>query len=163
MRRKAPIGNFGFGTGITGGRRRRATRADLHGQHRQSQPRAYQAATWLRPAASTSERHAEFLGRMLESTLSPIGSAKDADGPHHYRYQQNFRGIPVWGEHVVVSETRTAACASSVAPSADWPDRRQHPRPRHRCLGTRHRQTASIGSSDATLITREEPFDDLCG
>ena len=26
----------------------------------------------------------------------------------HYRYQQTFRGLPVWGEHVIVSGARTA-------------------------------------------------------
>ena len=31
---------------------------------------------------------------------------KDADGTNHYRYQQTFRGIPVFGEQVIVSEDK---------------------------------------------------------
>ncbi|WP_342741282.1 M4 family metallopeptidase [Dokdonella immobilis] len=52
----------------------------------------------------SNERHAEMLGLDSESTLREIRASVDADGTRHYRYQQYFRGIPVWGEHVVVAE-----------------------------------------------------------
>ena len=44
-------------------------------------------------SASTANRH-----------CANSGASVDADGTRHYRYQQYFRGIPVWGEHVVVAE-----------------------------------------------------------
>ena len=33
--------------------------------------------------------------------------AQDADGTQHVRYQQTFRGIPIWGEQVIVSEDKS--------------------------------------------------------
>ncbi|SFN72344.1 vibriolysin, partial [Dokdonella immobilis] len=82
-----------------------ATRTDLHQQNVEGLNRSYAAATQtLGIAASSSERHAEALGFDSESTLRALESSVDSDGTRHYRYQQYFRGIPVWGEHVVVAE-----------------------------------------------------------
>lgn len=82
-----------------------ATRSDLHAQDVASLNRNYAAATRsLGIQPSPSERHAEILGLDSESTLRPLAKTTDADGTVHYRYQQEFRGIPVWGEHVVVAE-----------------------------------------------------------
>ena len=82
-----------------------ATRVDLHQQDAASLSANYASATaGIGASLVSSERHAEMLGLDSESTLREIGTAVDADGTRHYRYQQYFRGIPVWGEHVVVAE-----------------------------------------------------------
>ena len=82
-----------------------ANKVDLHGLDVARQNQSYHAALNGRPEAATkNERHAEFLGLDHESKLSQIASHKDADGTSHYRYQQTFRGLPVWGEHLVVSD-----------------------------------------------------------
>ncbi len=82
-----------------------ATLVDLHGHDVQSRNSAYTAvARSVGAALKPSERHAEWLGLDAESSLTPINVIDEADGTHHYRYQQTFRGIPVWGEHIVVSE-----------------------------------------------------------
>ena len=39
-----------------------------------------------------------------ESSLTQLKSSVEADGSRNYRYQQTFRGIPVFGEHVIVRE-----------------------------------------------------------
>ena len=47
-----------------------------------------------------------MLGLDAESRLSVLTHNQDADGTQHYRYQQTFRGVPVWGEQVIVSEDK---------------------------------------------------------
>ncbi len=82
-----------------------ATRSDLHEQDVGRLNSNYSAATRsIGLAISSSERHAELLNLDSDSTLQVLTTSKDADGTTHYRYQQMFRGIPVWGEHVVVSD-----------------------------------------------------------
>jgi Zn-dependent metalloprotease len=84
-----------------------ATRTELHSQNvslLNSQYKAVAAATG-RPALA-ADRHAELLGLDAESRLTVLDKNTDADGTSHYRYQQTFRGVPVWGEHVVVSEDK---------------------------------------------------------
>lgn len=39
-----------------------------------------------------------------ESDLSILNVKHDRNGTKHYRYQQTFRGVPIFGEQVVVSE-----------------------------------------------------------
>ena len=91
--------------GIIAGSAQAATRVDLHQQDAASLSANYASATAGMGASSVSnERHAEMLGLDSESTLREIRASVDADGTRHYRYQQYFRGIPVWGEHVVVAE-----------------------------------------------------------
>src|SRR3546814_735062 len=51
-----------------------------------------------------SVRHAEMLGLGPDSTLSVLRTSTTRDGVRNTRYQQQFRGVPVYGEHVVVSE-----------------------------------------------------------
>ncbi|HEY6941218.1 M4 family metallopeptidase [Dokdonella sp.] len=62
------------------------------------------AVAGMGAAARPDERHAEMLGLESGSALEQIAVVDEADGTRHFRYQQTFRGIPVWGEHVVVSE-----------------------------------------------------------
>src|SRR5690606_37570868 len=51
-----------------------------------------------------SVRHAEMLGLGPDSALSVISSHTGANGVRNTRYVQTFRGVPVYGEHVIVSE-----------------------------------------------------------
>ena len=84
-----------------------ATRVDLHEQSVEGLSARYAAATnGIGASAVTHQRHAELLGLDAESTLSALSVSKDADGTTHYRYQQEFRGVPIWGEHVVVSDSK---------------------------------------------------------
>jgi vibriolysin len=50
-----------------------------------------------------SERHAEMISLDNESKLNVAKVRYDKLGTY-YRYQQTFRGIPVWGENVIVAE-----------------------------------------------------------
>jgi vibriolysin len=87
-----------------------ATRSDLHQQDVAQLNARYAVATAnVGVSLSASERHAEMLGLDNESSLSAIKVKRDADGTTHYRYQQMFRGIPVWGEHVIVSDDASGA------------------------------------------------------
>ena len=84
-----------------------ATRIDLHDQNVSLLNSQYKLATAKGGMpAQASARHAELLGLDTESALNLLDSNTDKDGTVHYRYQQTFRGVPVWGEHVVVSEDR---------------------------------------------------------
>ncbi|MBI2399294.1 MAG: M4 family metallopeptidase [Xanthomonadales bacterium] len=53
-----------------------------------------------------------MLGLHASSTLRVLEKSVDADGTTHYRYQQMHRGIPVFGEHVVVSEAKNGQVKS---------------------------------------------------
>ena len=84
-----------------------AVRSDLHEQSValiNSQYKLAVAATG-RPAQA-NVRHAELIDLDPESSLDLLSSVRDANGTVNYRYQQSFRGIPVFGEQVVVSEER---------------------------------------------------------
>ncbi|MBS0193101.1 MAG: M4 family metallopeptidase [Proteobacteria bacterium] len=84
-----------------------ATRIDLHGQNLVSLNGAYKAAIAKAGATATpAVRHAAMLGLESQSSLQVLTFNQDKDGTKHYRYQQTFRGIPVWGEQVIVSEGR---------------------------------------------------------
>jgi pseudolysin/vibriolysin len=86
-----------------------ANRVDLHGQSVAKFNHQYQAATaGLAVAAQASQRHAEMLGLDTNSGLKQIGFAQDADGTTHYRYQQTFHGLPVFGESIAVAEKNGA-------------------------------------------------------
>jgi len=83
-----------------------ATVVDVHGHDTKVLNSTYVSATAGIGAASTAnDRHAELLGLENDSALQQLAVVDDADGTRHYRYQQTFRGIPVWGEHVVVTES----------------------------------------------------------
>ncbi|WP_305068983.1 M4 family metallopeptidase [Marilutibacter chinensis] len=67
--------------------------------------RQYQSASaTIGTPARAIDRHAEMIGLESESGLELIRSYQDRDGTRHYRYRQTHRGVPVFGEHVVVSE-----------------------------------------------------------
>src|SRR3546814_1708194 len=46
----------------------------------------------------------DLLGLVPDSTMSVLRTGTTRDGVRNTRYQQQFRGVPVYGEHVVVSE-----------------------------------------------------------
>jgi vibriolysin len=90
-----------------------ATRIDLHDQSVERLSARYAAATAGIGAPSVSnDRHAELLGLDAESALKTLSVSKDPNGVTHYRYQQTFRGVPVWGEHVVVSDSKSGSLRS---------------------------------------------------
>jgi len=81
-----------------------ANRVDLHGKDINRLNAQYQAASrGLAAPANARDRHAELIGLDQDSSLRLLRSNKDGDATT-YRYEQIFRGIPVFGEHVIVRE-----------------------------------------------------------
>jgi vibriolysin len=80
-----------------------ASRVDLHKQDARRLEMQYKAATVHAGAAgNAADRHAEMLGLEADSSLRLLGT--DASHGIVRRYQQTFRGIPLFGEQVVVAE-----------------------------------------------------------
>jgi len=90
---------------LAAGASQAAIKTDLHGQDVARLNAAYKAATkGMTVAGGVHERHANLLGLDAESALVQTHKIMDKDGTAHYRYQQTFRGIPVWGESIAVAE-----------------------------------------------------------
>jgi len=91
-----------------------ATRVDLQKVNAAQLNTQYQVASAKvgGTAKLAKDRHAELLGMDVDSKLEVLTSKTDNDGTRHFRYQQTFRGVPVWGEQVIVSETKTGAVRS---------------------------------------------------
>jgi len=82
-----------------------ANRVDLHRQDLSQLNRQSQAANArVGTPANARDRHAQLVGLDQDSSLNLLRSNRDKDGSTVYRYQQQFRGIPVFGEHVIVRE-----------------------------------------------------------
>ena len=82
-----------------------AERIDLHQLNVGQINKQYKAAAAkLGLPAQANARHAELLGLDADSDLQVLTSNVDRDGTKHYRYQQTFRGLPIFGEQVIVSE-----------------------------------------------------------
>ena len=82
-----------------------AQRVDLHQKDVAQLNKQYQAAVAKSGAAAKANvRHAELIALDSNSSLSVLKSSQDDNGTRNYRYQQSFRGVPIFGEHVVVSE-----------------------------------------------------------
>ncbi|GAB3101765.1 M4 family metallopeptidase [Lysobacter terrae] len=82
-----------------------ASRVDLHQQDAKQIEARYKSATAKAGvAANAADRHAEMLGLDADSSLKLLST--DTSNGTVRRYQQTFRGIPVFGEHVVVAEDR---------------------------------------------------------
>ena len=82
-----------------------AERTDLHKRNIAQLKQQYQARVAAKGAvaAMAHSRHAQFIGADADSRL--LMKAKREDhGVRNYRYNQSWRGIPVYGEGVVVSE-----------------------------------------------------------
>lgn len=87
-----------------------ATRTDLHKQNvAQLNAQYAQTVQTLGAAPAVAERHAELAGLDPRSTLKLIKTTKDKNGVQHFRYQQVYNGIPVFGEQVVVGEGKSGA------------------------------------------------------
>lgn len=81
-----------------------ATRTDLQRLDARQVGRDYATASArTAKAATVSQRHAELLDMDAEATLSLVRVSRDHAGSH-FRYQQTFRGVPVFGESLVISE-----------------------------------------------------------
>jgi Zn-dependent metalloprotease/PKD repeat protein len=90
---------------LAAGASQAAIKTDLHGQDVARLNANYKAATkGMSVSADAKERHANLLGLDAESSLVQTHKIMDKDGTAHYRYQQTFRGIPVWGEGIAVAE-----------------------------------------------------------
>jgi vibriolysin len=136
-----------------------ASRVDLHVLDLAGLNTGYQAATRAAgDALTTSERHAEFLGMDAESNLQLLSSTAEASGTTHYRYQQTFRGTPIFGEHIVVSEqadgrVRTlfgrvvGNLAADIAPGAVRFSS---------STALIIAKSAALGSSDSVMLTQRE-------
>ncbi|MBB1059608.1 M4 family metallopeptidase [Lysobacter spongiae] len=82
-----------------------AERVDLHALDLAQLNQQYSAASaTLGTPARAIDRHAELVGLEQDSGLRLLRSHTDRDGSRHYRYQQTFQGLPVFGENVIVSE-----------------------------------------------------------
>jgi pseudolysin/vibriolysin len=84
-----------------------ATQVDLHRENVGLINAQYRAASKNLGMPGTPHlKHAEMLGLDPNSSLKQLAVVRDDDGDVHYRYQQLFRGVPVYGKHVVVSESK---------------------------------------------------------
>ena len=82
-----------------------ATRTDLHNQNVSLLNSQYKLAVAATGApAKAIDRHEEMLlGADRDSHLQVLKTNKDKDGTTHVRYQQTFRGKPIFGQSIVVS------------------------------------------------------------
>jgi vibriolysin len=80
-----------------------AVRSDLH-QDNVARIKQNNATTAASGAVDmTHSRHAQALGLDADSRLFLLDRKTDR-GVRNHRYQQTFRGLPIFGEHVVVNE-----------------------------------------------------------
>ena len=90
-----------------------ATRVELHSLDVAQVNHQYSmASASVGAPASLSLKHAELLGLDANSSLQTLAVSHDSNGAVHYRYQQTFRGIPIFGEHVIVSQDKTGKVTS---------------------------------------------------
>ena len=81
-----------------------AGKVDLQKQNIAQLKQQYNAAVAAKGAAPmTHGRHAQFMGADANSHLLMKAARKD-NGVRNYRYTQTYRGIPIFGEGLVVSE-----------------------------------------------------------
>ena len=82
-----------------------AGRTDLNKQDMAQLKQQYQAKVAAKGGASAMAhgRHAQFIGADADSRLLMKAKRED-NGVRNYRYTQTWRGIPIFGEGVVVSE-----------------------------------------------------------
>ncbi len=83
-----------------------AERVDLHQRDLARLNVQYRAATAASGAPTRSiDRHAEMIALDPESSLQVLTSRQNPNNIQHTRYRQAYRGIPIFGEHIVVSES----------------------------------------------------------
>jgi Zn-dependent metalloprotease len=84
-----------------------ATRVDLQKQDVAAINHQYaNASAAIGVTRQANLRHAEMLSLGADSTLTVLKTHAAENGVRNYRYQQTFRGVPVYGEQVVVSEDK---------------------------------------------------------
>jgi vibriolysin len=134
-----------------------ATRTDLHQNDVSLLNSQYKLAAGAMPA-NAKDRHAEMLGLDAESDLVVLTQARDADGTRHVRYQQTFRGIPVWGEQVIVSTRANGDIKSLFGRKVDGLGRElaagQSVMAKSRALGLA--KAAALGKREASLRVERE-------
>lgn len=81
-----------------------AQRTDLHQRDLGPINVAAQASSIRIGVTDVPARHAALINLDAASDLRTLAISADRNGTRHYRYQQEFRGLPIFGEHVVVSE-----------------------------------------------------------
>ncbi len=83
-----------------------ANKSDLHQRNIQQLRQQYQSATASQGVASmANRRHAQFMRADASTTLLMQRKRSDR-GVTNYRYHQAWRGIPIFGQDIVVSEDR---------------------------------------------------------
>lgn len=81
-----------------------ATKVDLHQRNLQQLRTQYQSLTAKQGvAAVANRRHAAFMNASADTTLL-MKAARADRGVRNYRYNQAWKGIPLFGQGVVVSE-----------------------------------------------------------
>jgi len=80
-----------------------ATRSDLHQQDIATIKQSNAAIIASGSVDMVHSRHEQALGLDADSRLLLLDRATDL-GVRNHRYQQTFRGLPIFGEHVVVNE-----------------------------------------------------------
>lgn len=92
---------------FVGGSSQAASSVELHSKDIAQFNRHHTSATTSGgKTRRAQDRHSEMLEIDAESQITELSTALDPDGTRHYRYQQTFRGIPVWGGQLTVSENR---------------------------------------------------------
>ena len=115
-----------------------ADRSDLHQRNIQQLRQQYQSVTASQGVASmANRRHAQFMRADASTTLLMQRKRSDR-GVTNYRYHQAWRGIPIFGQDIVVSEdilfdfydARVGADVVSGAHFEQWWKRERQKRPR---------------------------------
>jgi Zn-dependent metalloprotease len=97
-----------------------ATRTDLHKLDVAQVNHQYLAASaTVGIAPQARQKHAELLGLDADSSLQSLATSHDSNGTVHYRYQQTFRGVPIFGEHVIVSEGKNGTVSNLFGRKVD--------------------------------------------
>lgn len=84
-----------------------ANKSDLHTRDLAQLQRQYQSAVATRGVDKMMHRrHTQFMAADASTTLLMRSKRGSNNGVSNYRYDQAWRGIPIFGENVVVSEDR---------------------------------------------------------
>ena len=142
--------------GLVAGAANAANRIDLHRQDVQRLNAQYKAAN-LGIATMAHERHAQLLRLDPESRLVLLTRHSD-HGVRNTRYQQTFRGVPIFGEQVIVSEdghgnVRALFGRKTDGLASEVPSTRARLTSAQALAIGKH---AGLGSRAASLVSRNE-------
>ena len=140
-----------------------ATRADLHQRNVNQLRQQYQSLTATQGVATmANRRHAQFMRADADSTLL-MRAARSDRGVRNYRYDQAWRGIPIFGQGVVVSEDGTGKVRTMFGNlvsglAADIPSTQ----PRFgKAAALVAAKRVALGNGVAGMLTRDEKPDTL--